>query len=272
MKKICVILYGRQKIKAYNNILNIIDYLDSDLFLVYENDICNYLKHNKLINKLNVKNIKNNISNVDSQFLKIKLGWNMMEQYENKKKFKYDYVFRLRCDILYKLNKHVDIDTNIKLLKNDVFLNSDFLFYGLRNNVKNCFLLYDLWYEIKNNNTLYNINILTLIKTIENNPHECFNIKMWKYYNKIKAIPLPILKKTTNKNFNKHDTLKILYNLNEIYVNYNDVLKNNDYKLSFFNDNDKINRFPCELSILLVLLSKNIIPYHSKFIEVIKKV
>ena len=42
--KICVILYGRQNILAYNNILKIIDYLNADVFLVYENDICNYSK------------------------------------------------------------------------------------------------------------------------------------------------------------------------------------------------------------------------------------
>lgn len=267
--RICVILYGRQKLKAYKNILKIINYLKSDIFLIYDNDICNYSKHSKLINKLCVKNI-NEEHKVDNQFLKIKLGWNLMKQYENKKKFKYDYVFRLRCDILYKLNKHIDI-TLIK--KNKVYLNSDFLFYGLRKEVKNCFLLYDLWYELKNNTKkLYNINLSNLIKTIKNNPDECFNLKKWKYCNKIKAIPLPILKNTSNNNFNKKHTLKILYNLNKIYANYEDVLKNKDYELNFFNKNDKIRKFPCELSILLVLLSNNIIPCQSKFIEVIKKV
>lgn len=266
-KKICIILYGRQHILAYNNILKIIDYLNADVFLVYENDICNYLNHHNLKNHIKVNNIKNS-SKVDNQFIKIKIGWNLMKQYENIKKFKYYCVFRLRCDIQYKLNKHIEFNLKKKI----VYLNSDFLFYGLRDEVKICFLLYDLWYNIKNNNKLYDIKIINLIKTIKNNPNECFDIKIWKYYNKIKAIPLPILKNNIKHNFNKQDTLNILNNLSIKYKNYKDVLKNNEYELYFFNNGDKINKFPCELSILLVLLSENIIPIHSNFIEVIKKI
>lgn len=268
--KICVILYGRQNIEVYENILDIINYLDSDLFLVYDNDICNYSEHPKLINKLDTNNI-NDLCKINNQYLKIKLGWNMMVKYENQKKFKYDYVFRLRCDILYKLNKNIDITLT---KKNKVYLNSDFLFYGLRTEVKKCFLLYDYWHKIKRNKKkLYNINILNLIKTIKNNPDECFNFNSWNYYNKIKAIPIPIsISKNIKKiNFNKDETLKILYKLNKKYINYNDVVKRKKYKLIFCSDKDKYNDFPCELSILLVLLSKNIIPCHSNFIEVIKK-
>ena len=69
----------------------------------------------------------------------------------------------------------------------------------------------------------------------------------------------------------KKKQLKILHNLNKKYINYKEVLKSNNYKLTFLSKKEKYHIFPCELSILLVLLSKNIIPCHSKFIEVIKK-
>ena len=269
--KICVILYGRQNIEVYKNILDIIDYLNSDVFLVYDNDICNYSKHHKLIEKIYTNNI-NGICREDSQYLKIKIGWQLMEKYENKKKFKYDYVFRLRCDVLYRLNKNIDF-TLIK--KNKVYLNSDYLFYGLRNEVKNCFLLYDLWHELRLNKiNLYNIiNISHLIKIIKSHPDQCFDFNSWNYYNKIKSIPVPVLKsiKIKKSNFGKNETLKILHNLNKKYINYKEVLKSNNYKLTFLSKKEKYHIFPCELSILLVLLSKNIIPCHSKFIEVIKK-
>lgn len=264
--KKCIILCGRQNKKAINNIKKIIDFLNADLFLVYENDICNYSSHKNLKDKIKVQNILNK-SKIDNQFLKIKEGWLLMEKYEKKNNFKYNYVFRLRCDIDYKLNESIDL----KIDKNYVYLNSDFLFYGFRNDVKNSFFLYDFWYEIKNNNKLYNIEIIDMINTLKNNPSECFNCKKWKYLNKIKAIPIPILKNSKKTNYSKDDVLIILENLNKIYKNYIDVLKNKDYKLYFYNEKDKVNKFPCELSILLVLLSKHIIPVNSTFIKIIKK-
>ena len=267
-KKNCIILCGRQNKLVVGNIKKIIDFLNADLFLVYENDICDYSSHKNIKGKIKVQDHPNK-SNVDNQFLKIKEGWLLMEKYEQQNNFKYKSVFRLRGDINYELNEGI----NFKMMKNHVYLNSDFIFYGLRNYVKNCFFLYDFWYEIKKNNQLYDIEIIDVINTIKNNPDECFDIKKWKYLNKIKAIPIPILinnKLQPTSNYSKNDTLIILENLNEIYKNYNDVLENKKYKLYYWNEHDRVSRFPCELSILLVLLNKNIIPVNSTFIKIKK--
>ena len=43
-KRNSVIICGRQRKKAYENILNIINFLEADVFLVYENDSFNYSK------------------------------------------------------------------------------------------------------------------------------------------------------------------------------------------------------------------------------------
>ena len=224
--KTCIILCGRQHKDAYNNIIQIIEYLNADIFLVYEDDICNYSNHSKLIDKIKVSRCLESInSGVDNQFLKIKMGWNLMEKYENKEKFLYDCVIRLRCDIIYELNK----DIQLTLEKNKVYLNSDYMFYGLRNEVKNCFFLHDLWYQIKYNDGSYNtqvelvqhININNLIETIKNNPEECFNVNGWKknFFNKLKAFPIPISIHSEKTEYSKNDTLCLLNNLSSSYKN-----------------------------------------------------
>lgn len=50
--KTCVILAGRQTQRVVNSIKKIIEYLNADLFLVYENDICNYSSHKNLKDKI----------------------------------------------------------------------------------------------------------------------------------------------------------------------------------------------------------------------------
>ena len=278
--KTCIILCGRQHKDAYNNIIQIIEYLNADIFLVYEDDICNYSNHSKLIDKIKVPRYLESInSGVDNQFLKIKMGWNLMEKYENKENFLYDCVVRFRCDINYELNK----DIQQKKKKNKVYLNSDYMFYGLRNEVKNCFFLHDLWYQNKYNDEIddydtqvevvRNININNLIETIKNNPKECFNVNDWKkkFFNKLKAFPIPISIHSEKTEYTKNDTLCLLNNLSSSYKNYNDVLKNKEYKLFFYNYKDIKRMFPPELSIIIILLLQNIIPIHSKFIEAKKK-
>tara|TARA_B110001469_G_scaffold127632_1_gene149391 strand:- start:5549 stop:6370 length:822 start_codon:yes stop_codon:yes gene_type:complete len=256
--KTCVILAGRQTQRVVNSIKKIIEYLNADLFLVYENDICNYSSHKNLKDKIKVKNYYNK-SKVDNQYLKLKEGWLLMERFEQKNNIKYKSVFRLRADFYYSLDENIDL----KMEENYVYLNTDFSFYGFRNNIKNCFLLYDFWYKYKNNNELENIKIIDVINTIKNNSIECFDTSKWRYLNKVKAIPIPVLKSSELKHgspYSKNDALIILENINKKYKTYKDVLKNEDYRLYYWNDGDRTNNFPCELSILMVPLSKNIIP------------
>ena len=136
LNKSCIILCGRQYKNAVDNIKKIIDILNADLFLVYENDICDYSSHKKIKGKIKVQDYPNE-SKINNQFLKIKEGWILMREYEKKNNFKYKSIFRLRADINYKLNDSI----YLKMQENYVYLNSDFLFYGLRKYVKNCFLL-----------------------------------------------------------------------------------------------------------------------------------
>lgn len=265
----CIILCGRQHKSCTNNVKTIIDFLDADLFLVYQDDTCNYSSHKNIRGKIKVYDDPNR-SHVENQFLKIKEGWLLMEKYEQQNNCEYESVFRLRGDINYELNKSIDH----KMMENHVYLNSDFLFYGLRNYVKCCFLLYDLWSESRNNNQLYDIEIKDVINTIKNNPSECFNIKKWKYLNKLKAFPIPILKGDKwqpTDNYSKNDTLAILENLSKVYKNYDDVLETGKYKLHYWNEQDRASNFPCELSILQILLNKNIVPVNSTFIKTLEK-
>lgn len=265
IKNTCIILYGRQNKKAKKNIMKIIEFLNADLFLVYENDICNYSKHINLKDRIKIRDIYNNShpGRVKNQFSKIKKGWIMIEQYEKKREKKYDVVFRMRGDLDYKLNQ----DIEVKFLKNIVYLNSDFLFYGLREDVKKCFYLYDLWYEFKKKNKINNIKLINVINTIKNNPEKCLNKKQWIFVNKIKAIPVPIF---PNKKKNKKKIISILENFNKVHTTYGELIKNK-IKLHYSHPKDKKKDFPCELSILLVLIQENIIPTHSKLIQVIKK-
>ena len=52
---------------------------------------------------------------------------------------------------------------------------------------------------------------------------------------------------------------------------YAQYLSDQGWDLSLISNNDKRSKFPCELSILLVLLNRKIIPNHSNFIEVLTK-
>ena len=106
--KKCIILCGRQNSCAVNNIKKIIDFLNADLFLVYENDTYNYSNHKNIKGKIKVKNYPNR-TRVENQFLKIKEGWILMEKYEQKNNFKYKSVFRLRGDINYSIDESIDL-------------------------------------------------------------------------------------------------------------------------------------------------------------------
>ena len=134
-------------------------------------------------------------------------------------------------------------------------------------------MLYDLWCESKNNNQLYDIETKDEINTIKSNPSECFNTKKWKYLNKLKAFPVPILKDDKlepTDNYSKNDTLAILENLSKVYKNYDDVLETGKYKLHYWDEQDRASNFPCELSILQILLNKNIVPVNSTFIKTLE--
>ena len=264
IKDTCIILYGRQDKQAKKKIIEIIEFLHADLFLVYENDICNYSSHKNLKDRIKVRD-NNLFGRMKNQFSKIKKGWIMMEQYEKKREKKYDVVFRIRCDLDYKLNQDIDL----KLSKNIVYLNSDYLFYGLRDTVKFCFNLYDLWCEFKKKNKINNIKLVNVINTIKNNPEKCLDKKQWRFVNKIKAIPVPISYKK-NKKTSKKQIISILENFNKVHTTYGELIKNK-IKLHYVQSNDTKTDFPCELSILLVLIQENIIPTHSKLIQVIKK-
>ena len=72
---------------------------------------------------------------VKNQYDKLKLGWELIEAYVNINNFQYKIIYRLRPEHLYEL----DDKLNFIPKKNEVYLNSDKIFYGLRENVKYCF-------------------------------------------------------------------------------------------------------------------------------------
>ena len=110
----CIIIYGRQSKLAFDNINYIISILKADLFLVYDNDICNYSNHINLKDKKKV-NDESSLSAVENQYNKIKLGWILMEEYEKKNRFKYKVVYRFRGYILY----NIDLNINFSPEKNN---------------------------------------------------------------------------------------------------------------------------------------------------------
>ena len=259
-KRNSVIICGRQRRKAYENILNIINFLEADVFLVYENDSFNYSK--LAIDSLKVEDDKK-LSSTENQFTKIKKGWNLMEKYEKKHNFEYFAVYRLRPDIIYEFHENNYHD----LLIGNAYLNSDFLFYGLRNEVYNCFNLLESWNNLVKDKQQFNYEVNDLFETILVNPDKCFKKDEWRFVNKLKAIPIASDNKNIvfNKNFFLHFCKK--YKNKKI----SEILTNRNYSLYFWNNNDKRFKFPCELSILLVLLNRKIIPNHSNFIEVLTK-
>ena len=256
----CVIISGRQCKKAYENILNIINFLEADIFLVYDNDSCNYSK--LAIDSLKVENDEKLLP-TENQFTKIKKGWDLMEKYEKKHNFEYFAVYRLRPDIVYKFHENKYFEFRI----NNVYLNSDFLFYGLRKEIYNCFNLLEIWNNLVKDNQQFNYDVNDLFETILVNPDKCFQRGKWRFVNKLLAIPIA------------SDNNKILCNKDPFlhfckkYKNkkISEILTNSNYSLSFGNEYDEKNKFPCELSILLVLLNRKIIPNHSNFIEVLHK-
>ena len=259
-KRHSVIICGRQHISAYENILNIINFLEADVFLVYENDSCNYSK--LAIASLKVENDKKLLP-TENQFKKIKKGWNLMEKYEKKHNFEYFAVYRLRPDIIYEFHENNYHD----LLIGNAYLNSDFLFYGLRNEIYNCFNLLESWNNLVKDNQQYTYEVNDLFETILVNPDKCFKQGKWRFVNKLLAIPI-----ASNNNkivFNKNTFLHFCKKYKNKKIS--EILTNSNYSLSFWNNYDKLNKFPCELSILLVLLNRKIIPNHSNFIEVLTK-
>lgn len=255
--KKAIIISGRQNKDLYKNIDIIINKLDADLFLIYDNDICNYKNHSNIkLYKYLPLNIKKD--KLYNQYYKLKIGFDLMEKYEKENNIKYDCVIRLRPDIEYIYNENIDF--NIE--NNNVYLNSDFIFYGKKEYVKKCFYLYEEWFKLKKNN-FYNIKIENIIKMIESNPDKCFDINNFKYYNKILCFPYPFIKNENILNLNKNNLLKHLNNLlNNNIINYKNI-DYNKYELFYYNKLDKIRNFPCELSILLVLLNNDIIPIHN---------
>ena len=257
----CVIICGRQGKAAYENILNIINFLEADIFLVYENDSCNYSK--LAIDSLKVENDEKLLP-TENQFAKIKKGWDLMEKYEKKHNFEYFAVYRLRPDIVYKFHENKYFEFRI----NNVYLNSDFLFYGLRNEIYNCFNLLEIWNKLVKDNLQFNYDVNDLFETILVNPDMCFQRGKWRFVNKLLAIPIASDSNTIicNKDPFLHFCKKYKNKkISEILTN------NSNYSLSFGDEYDKKRKFPCELSILLVLLNRKIIPNHSNFIEVLHK-
>ena len=273
----CVLLTGRQNIKFYDNIIKILDFLNADLFLIYEEDICNYLNYKNLKDSLkvpyNTRDPNSNQQNlsrkmrVKNQYDKLKLGWELIEAYENKNNFQYKVIYRLRPDIFYEL----DDKLNFIPKKNEVYLNSDKIFYGLREHVKYCFLLYEYWNDLKKNNKEYDYKFDVLLKAIDCNLKTCFvNKKKSKYLNKLKSIPIPSNK--DNLTFDRQTFIDLCSLYKKTHVSTSDVLKDNSFELKFFNEGDRNNKLTCELHILLVLLCKEIVPVHSSFITAIKKI
>ena len=132
-------------------------------------------------------------------------------------------------------------------------MNSDFLFYGLRKEIFNCFNLLENWNSLVKEKQQYFYEVNDLFETILVNTDNCFDSGKWKFVNKLLAIPIA------------SDNNKI------VFKKISEILTNSNYSLSFWNNYDKLNKFPCELSILLVLLNRKIIPNHSNFIEVLRK-
>lgn len=259
-KRHSVIICGRQHISAYENILNIINFLEADVFLVYENDSCNYSK--LAIASLKVENDKKLLP-TENQFKKIKKGWNLMEKYEKKHNFEYFAVYRLRPDIIYAFHENNYHD----LLIGNAYLNSDFVFYGLRKEIFNCFNLLENWNYLVKEKQQYFYEVNDLFETILVNTDNCFDSGKWKFVNKLLAIPI-----ASNNNkivFNKNTFLHFCKKYKNKKIS--EILTNSNYSLYFWNNYDKLNKFPCELSILLVLLNRKIIPNHSNFIEVLRK-
>ena len=260
-KRNSVIICGRQRRKAYENILNIINFLEADVFLVYENDSFNYSK--LAIDSLKVEDDKK-LRPTENQFAKIKKGWNLMEKYEKKHNFEYFAVYRLRPDIIYEFHENNYHD----LLIGNAYLNSDFLFYGLRNEIYNCFNLLESWNNLVKDKQQFNYEVNDLFETILVNPDKCFKRDEWRFVNKLKAIP--IASDNNNIVFNKNFFLHFCKKYKNKKIS--EILTNSNYSLYFWNNYDKLNKFPCELSILLVLLNRKIIPNHSNFIKVLTKI
>ena len=150
-----------------------------------------------------------------------------------------------------------------------MYLNSDKIFYGLRENVKYCFLLYEYWNDLKKNNKEYDYKFEILLKAIYNNKIECYSNKKKraKYLNKLKSIPIPSDK--DNLTFDRKTFIKLCNLYKKTHVSTSDVLKDKNFELKFFNECDRNNNLSAELHILLVLLCKEIVPVHSSFITTI---
>lgn len=271
--KKCILLTGRQNIKCYDNIIKILDFLNADLFLIYEEDTCNYLNYKNLKDSLKVPyNTRDPNSSkhqsqrmrIKIQYDKLKLGWELIEAYENKNNFQYKVIYRLRPDILYEL----DDKLNFIPKKNEVYLNSDKIFYGLREDVKYCFLLYEYWNDLKKNNKEYDYKFEILLEAIKNNKKKCYDSrKKSKYLNKLKSIPVPTDR--DNLTFDRKTFIELCNLYKKTHVSTSDVLKDKNFELKFFNEKDRNNNFSAELHILLVLLCKEIVPVHSSFITTI---
>ena len=276
MRKNCIIITGRQSKNAYKHIEKVIRFLDSDIFLVYETDICDYTNHPNLIYSekiINKTTRRGSVEGVNLQYQIIANGWNLMQKYEDEFKFKYENVFRIRPDIEYSIFEEFYNDT---LSVDKVFLNSDFIFYGKRELIKHCFLLKDNWYKLKSkryNSIIEEIKFEYILETLRQDNHSgSFSTNRsenW-FCNKLLSIPIP--SKTELTNWSKEQSIRNFRSLLEEGIsNYKEAI-DNGYDIRYLPPGkDSSDVFSCELAILLVILYKRIIPINSRFIVANKK-
>ena len=212
MRKNCIIITGRQSKNAFDCIDKIVRFLDADIFLVYETDICNYTNHPNLIYSekiINKTTRRGSVEGVNLQYQTIEAGWCLMQKYEDKYKFKYKNVFRIRADIEYSIFGEFYTDT---LCADKVFLNSDFIFYGRRELIKHCFFLKHGWYKLKSkryNSIIEEIKFEYILKTLRQDNHPgCFSANRSENWFCNKLLSMPIPSKTTITSWSKEQSIR----------------------------------------------------------------
>ena len=296
MRTNAVILCGRQSKRVVDRIHELLEYLDADLFVIADSekknlfpisDRCKLVKYisDEYNFPVNFQLISPYEQHLNNQFLKIKEGFNLMVEYEKIRNNEYKVVFRIRGDILFEIDYTQDSTLNY-IKSNYVYMNSDFLFYGHRNTVKYCFLLSDDYAEFYIH-TLWdqeNLNLDTLLETVENNPTECFckgeptstsevalqSFKDCKYLNKLVAIPIPKIDDTEFIFTKEYIIHMCKYFLSKNIKTY--VPADHSFVMKAWNIADTTPMHFCtELIILKNLIRNHIVPCQCSHIKIISK-
>lgn len=289
---IMIIGYDRCWMTQLKQLRNIIDVLNADVFIVtYDENFVNAEKilgsHLKFIKRQKLSEHETQVKNIiksyghpvvtDKNVFRVFLQYNNLEQcfhnvesYEERHNIKYKYLFKIRQDTVIE-----NITSDLSFIhQGNIYMNSDYLFYGFRDDVKFVCELFTAKFKYYDmvpwNRRIPNYDIL--FKSILNNPQYIFdkNNLFGLPKNKIATIPIHNLSNLFGTlDWNNDPYSYFINTCKYFYDKSHDINKITMTSLTEF---DRIPfMFQCEYFIVDWAMHNNLVVHEPVFFNAIKK-